>query len=302
MYKSTKNVHKSTNCGEAMEIKNKVANQSYYKIKRNASQSDVADYGVDLMVNCCGEAVMREAWAHGRVGKRNDFYLLYSLGGDIVGRVGGDDIRIKCGDVICMTPGTEYSFGSLVPLDEWTHYYWVHFTGADAEGAVTRSGLAPNKVYSLGVCEDSFAFYEKLFSEFRIQGNDFEYAAAIQLRYLLYLFGKAAKENTVGRLDKSIRYIHTHLRYELTVEELAAMEFLGVSRYREIFRTVTGVAPNEYITRLRMERAKDLLAQNNASVAAVAESVGYSNRHYFQRLFKRYTGKTPGNFRKVNGK
>ena len=86
------------------------------------------------------------------------------------------------------------------------------------------------------------------------------------------------------------------------MEELAAMEFLGVSRYREIFRTVTGVAPNEYITRLRMERAKDLLAQNNASVAAVAESVGYSNRHYFQRLFKRYTGKTPGNFRKVNGK
>ena len=197
-----------------------------------------------------------------------------------------------------MSPGTPYSFGSRDPLDEWTHYYWIHFTGYEAESTLARSGLSLNQVYSLGICEEAFAYYEKLFSEFRIQGEAFEYAAAVQLRYLLYVFGKAVKENAVGRLDKSIRYIHTHLRYELTVEALAQMEFLGVSRYREVFKSVTGVAPNEYITRLRIERAKDLLFQSNASIASVAESVGYANRHYFQRLFKRYEGKTPGDYRK----
>lgn len=284
-----------------MEIKNKVANQSYYKIKLDPRGSDVADYGVDLMVNCCGEAVMRVPWSHGRIGRRNDFYLLYSLGGDIVGQVDGKDVTIGSGDAICMSPGTEYSFGSLSPLDEWTHYFWIHFTGSEAESTLLRSGFALNKVFSLGICEEAFVYYEKLFSEFRTQDDDFEYAAAVQLRYLLYVFGKSVKENTVGRLDKSIRYIHTHLRYELTVESLAAMEFLGVSRYREVFRAITGVSPVEYVTRLRIERAKDLLSQNNSSVAAVAEAVGYTNRHYFQRLFKKYTGKTPGEYRKKSG-
>jgi AraC-like DNA-binding protein len=281
-----------------METKNKVANQSYYKIKLDPRGSDVADYDVDLMVNCCGEAVMRIPWAHGRIGRRNDFYLIYSLGGDMVGQIGGEPVTIGSGDLVCMLPGTEYSFGSRSPLDEWTHYFWIHFTGCEAERTLLRSGITPGKVYSLGQCEEAFAYYEKLFSEFRTQGEDFEYSAAVQLRYLLYVFGKAAKENAVGRLDKSIRYIHTHLRYELTVESLAAMEFLGVSRYRDIFRSVTGVSPLDYITRLRIERAKDLLSQNGSSVAEVAEAVGYTNRNYFQRLFKKYTGKTPGEFRK----
>jgi AraC-like DNA-binding protein len=281
-----------------VETKNKVANQSYYKIKLDPGGSDVADYDVDLMVNCCGEAVMRIPWAHGRIGRRNDFYLIYSLGGDIVGQIGGEPVTIGSGDLVCMLPGTEYSFGSRSPLDEWTHYFWIHFTGCEAERTLLRSGITPGKVYSLGQCEEAFTYYEKLFSEFRTQGEDFEYAAAVQLRYLLYVFGKAAKENAVGRLDKSIRYIHTHLRYELTVENLAAMEFLGVSRYRDIFRSVTGVSPLDYITRLRIERAKDLLSQNGSSVAEVAEAVGYTNRNYFQRLFKKYTGKTPGEFRK----
>ena len=282
-----------------METKNKVANQSYYKIKYSARESDVADHSVDLMVNCCGEAVIRAEWAHGRVGRRNDFYLLYSLGGDIIGEVNGMSVKIGSGDLICMLPGTEYSFGSLSPLDEWTHYFWIHFTGSDAEATVLRSGLSLNTVYSLGACEEAFNYYEKLFSEFRIQGENFEYAAAVQLRYLLYLFGKTAKENIMGRLDKSIRYIHTHLRYDLTVENLAAMEFLGVSRYREIFRMITGVSPVEYITRLRIERAKDLLSHNNTSVSSIAEAVGYPNRHYFQRIFKKYTGKTPGEYRRI---
>ena len=281
-----------------MEIRNKVANQSYYKIKVGARESNLADYSVDLMVNCCGEAVMRTEWAHGKISRRNDFYLLYSLGGDIVGNVDGRAVVIGAGEAICMSPGTEYSFGSRSPLDDPTHYYWIHFTGSDAQNTVLRSGLALNCVYSLGPCDEAFSYYEKMFSEFRTQGQNFEYTAAIQLRYLLYVFGKSAVENTVGRLDKSIRYIHTHLRYELSVERLAGMEFLGVSRYREVFRSITGVSPNEYITRLRIERAKDLLSQNNSSVSAVAEAVGYTNRHYFQRLFKSCTGVTPGEYRK----
>ena len=76
------------------------------------------------------------------------------------------------------------------------------------------------------------------------------------------------------------------------------MEFLGVSRYRELFTAETGVAPTEYIARLRIERAKDLLIRTNMNISEVAESVGYVTRHYFQSIFKRRVGMTPGEYRK----
>ena len=283
-----------------MERINKGANQSYYRIRH--TDSNVRLDGVDLSVNCCGECVLRSEWGHAlgrsKDTSRNDFYLIYSLGGDMVGRVGGEQVRIGDGELICISPGTPYLFGSLKPMKEWTHYFWIHFTGYDAERTVRRSGIEPNRVYEASRFDEVYPFYDNLFTEFRQRGEDFEYNATLILRTILYTFSRSLKDRSVYRLDKSIRYIHTHLRYDLSIEELAAMEFLGVSRYRELFTMETGVAPTEYIARLRIERAKDLLVRTNMNISEVAESVGYVTRHYFQSVFKRRTGMTPGEYRK----
>lgn len=282
-----------------MERIAKSANQSYYRIRD--TDSNVSRTEVDLSVNCCGECVMRTEWgsAIGRSQKvmRRDYYLIYALGGDMVGTVGSESVRLREGDVICIRPGTPYLFGSLLPMQEWTHYFWIHFTGFDAERTVTRSGLECNRVYSSCRYDEIYPFYEKLFAEFRTRPEDFEYNAALLLRSVLYTISSSRRERG-GRLDISLRYIHTHLRYEISVEQLAAMEYLGVSRYRELFTQETGVAPLEYVTRLRIERAKDLLARTEMQISEVGESVGYVTRHYFQTLFKRRTGLTPGEYRK----
>ncbi len=283
-----------------MERKSEIVNQSYFLINEDPISSDCADYSIDLRVNCCGEAVLRREWRPHSLRTRKDFYLIYSLGGDIVGQINGAPVILERGDTICVFPGTEYSFGAKFPASERAHYFWIHFTGSEAESTVLRSGLTFNKVYSPGHCDDVFSLYEKLFSEFRVHGTNFDYDNAIQLRYILYIFGKAARKKSVSRLDKSLRYIHTHLRHNISVEDLAAMEYLGVSRYREIFKSITGMSPIEYVARLRIGRAKDLLTQNNASIEEVGEASGYANRYYFQRLFKKYTGQTPGEYRRGN--
>ena len=281
-----------------MERKNEIVRQSYFRIKNDPLCSDVAAYDIDLIVNSCGEAVLNPEWRCSKLFARKDFYLIYSLGGDMVGRIGDVPVTIESGDVICIPPGVEYILGSKKSANEGAYYFWLRFTGSEAEETLLRSGLTPGKVYSVGRCDDVFSFYERLFSEFRVPGESFEYDAAVQLRYILYVFGKAARKKSVSRLDKSIKYIHTHLHHNITVEALASMEYLGVSRYRELFNSITGISPVEYITRLRIGRAKDLLTQNNASIEEVGEASGYANRYYFQRIFKKYTGKTPGEYRK----
>ena len=76
------------------------------------------------------------------------------------------------------------------------------------------------------------------------------------------------------------------------------MEFLSPSRYREVFRKVTGYSPVEYITLLRLRQAAELLSEGNVSIEEVALAVGYTDRLYFQRVFKKHMGVTPGNYLK----
>ena len=283
-----------------------MANQSYYRLLsdgRTSPINDRRDDSVELQVNCCGEVVMRHEWRHGRKSVRRDYYLLYSLGGDVVGEIGGKAVRIGHGQVVCISPGTEYCFGSLDPQEEWTRYFWIHFTGSEAEQTLELSGIETNTVYATEPDTELNFYYERLFEEFRMRDEKVDYAASLILRSILLLFGRSVRgASQVRRLDRSIRYIHTHIRYDLSVEKLAAMEYLGVSRYRELFRALTGSSPMEYIIGLRMTRAMDLLSQTGNSIAQVAESVGYENRHYFQSTFKKYTGMTPGEYKKGKSK
>ena len=76
------------------------------------------------------------------------------------------------------------------------------------------------------------------------------------------------------------------------------MEFLSPSRYREVFKKVTGHSPSEYITLVRLRQACDLLDEGNLSIEETAIQAGYSDRLYFQRVFKSHLGITPGEYRK----
>ena len=280
-----------------MENRHNMANQSYYRFT-DSNSNNVENLDVEVQVNCAGEAVLRSEWAHKQTSRRKDYYLIFSEGGDIRGVIDNREVCVKSGNAVCIAPKTPHAFHSNSPLDEWVHYHWIHFTGYGIEKMLSELGIRTNEIYSIKPTEELFSHYEKLFSEFRQRSALFDTATALELKYILYLIASSHKSEAGGRLDKSIRYIHTHIRYDLSVERLAAMEFLGVSRYRELFRAETGVSPSEYILRLRMARAKDLLSQSGADIAGVAESVGYSDRHYFQYMFKRTTGMTPGEYKK----
>ena len=63
------------------------------------------------------------------------------------------------------------------------------------------------------------------------------------------------------------------------------------------FRRAFGVPPKQYICQRRMGIAKTLLLSSNLSVKQISIKVGYDNEFFFSRLFKKYTGHSPSNFR-----
>ena len=67
--------------------------------------------------------------------------------------------------------------------------------------------------------------------------------------------------------------------------------------FSEMFKRETGQNYIEYVTRARMRKAMSLLTETPAKISEVANSVGYEDLKYFNRLFKKFTGVTPSEYR-----
>jgi len=99
-----------------------------------------------------------------------------------------------------------------------------------------------------------------------------------------------------ARLAIAIREMHADPARAWTVEELAKKAALSRSVFFDRFTGAVGMPPMEYLVGWRMAIAKDLLRQQDISLAEVAERIGYSSASTFSTAFSRYVGQPPSRF------
>ena len=104
-----------------------------------------------------------------------------------------------------------------------------------------------------------------------------------------------------GIMDKAVEYLETRFAEDISSERLAA--YMGYSRARlfVLFREHTGLTPNDCLQRIRIRRAKEMLANGDGTAAEIAAACGFADPGYFSRVFRRYTGLTPLAFRAAGG-
>ncbi len=98
----------------------------------------------------------------------------------------------------------------------------------------------------------------------------------------------------------AVSCIHeNYMRENLSIAALSAACSITPEYFRSIFKGIYGVSPKSYITGLKIERAKELLASGMYSVTDTALLSGYSDLSHFSREFKKATGEAPGNYRRT---
>lgn len=122
-------------------------------------------------------------------------------------------------------------------------------------------------------------FFLTLLQDFRTQKNDGSATAAV---------------------ERTQDYMATHYQEPLTLESLAQMAGLSVSHYSRLFKKIIGYSPIDYLTHLRIDRAKELLALSDYRLKSIAQSVGYNDEFYFSRIFKKIEGISPREYAKKN--
>ncbi len=122
---------------------------------------------------------------------------------------------------------------------------------------------------------------------------------ALASRHFLEEQPGACGETREGRAVRlALNYMENHYREPLTLKEIAAQAFLGTSRFSEIFRRHTGLAPMHYLQRLRGEKAENLLQYTDLEISQIADLLGFASIHYFSRFFRKYAKKSPTAFRR----
>ncbi len=103
----------------------------------------------------------------------------------------------------------------------------------------------------------------------------------------------------VGRV---IEYIHSNLDEKITVEQMASVGHLSASHFARVFKKETGKAPMEYVSELRLDRAKKMLLAGDKSVTEIALLCGFGSPSYFSSCFQKEYKMTPSEYRKMPGK
>lgn len=109
------------------------------------------------------------------------------------------------------------------------------------------------------------------------------------------LFGDIKKNHLL--IEQAKTYINSHLAEELSVTSISEQLFVSISYFSRLFKLETGEGCNEFIVRMRMEKAKTLLESTTLRIGAVAAMVGYKDMNYFSLAYKKFAGCPPSEYR-----
>lgn len=101
------------------------------------------------------------------------------------------------------------------------------------------------------------------------------------------------ESNNESKIAKALKIIHDNYQENHDMETLARVCDMSVSSFHNHFKKITSLTPLQYIKKIRLTKAKDLLIKHRFKVVDVAEELGYDNPSHFSRDFKNYFGYPP---------
>lgn len=240
------------------------------------------------------------------------------------------EIKVNVGDIFLIEPNKEHFFMSVQDPEELhVELYHCKFDPVALYGIPTDC----SSIYNLAI---AFSFHHQIFGPLRsipylilADTNDnnirnilirliHEYTSRptgygnMMLAYLneliTLLFRKYEEkmtgiksgipENNNPVITLVIRYIQYNIHNELSLEGISNYFYMSNSYLSKLFKKHTGVTILDYIQKLRIEKACDLLKNTDRTIEGIADRIGYSSNSYFQKIFKSKIGMTMYEYRK----
>ena len=281
------------------------------------SPSDLARNTLFYQV-CCGHFYTTEDYRT----KRDSFpgyHFFYIAKGEYYFKTPDESFVAHAGELAFVNTYEPHEYGSTIPSE----IYWVVFDGIGLskyhhairarhsglfnkeEGAVFNTFLVEN----FQQYEDDPPFAIKSIgkspiADLRLRKFNVDPTGEVVISIKFYeslctLLVNSYSDEADNVLTPAIEYIHKNFSQQITVKDLAGQSNCSEAHFSRLFREKFNVSPYEYLVQYRINTAKYLLKNSNASVEDIAYSTGFNSSSNFITCFKSRIGLAPGQFRKL---
>jgi AraC-like DNA-binding protein len=147
-------------------------------------------------------------------------------------------------------------------------------------------------------------FLEKIFSLYKSdEPLKFISIRNLMLSYILSIIENSSRNSERFynfAVEDTIQFINNNIFKRLTITDLAYEAGLSESYFKASFKKETGIPPIDYVNKLKIEKACELMKETSLSATAAAYELEFSSSQYFTSVFKKYKGLTPGQWLRLN--
>lgn len=266
-------------------------------------EADLTDRAHPLRINSCGnyKMISRSVMSTFRPEGREDYQLLYIAAGKAWFMFGEEEKEVQAGNMVLYRPNEPQSY--CYYQKDKLEVYWIHFTGYDVETCLEKCGLGSGFIFPMGISSEYQELFLKIIRELQIKRASFGELCCLYFQQLLTLMHRRIQEGhgEDSRMPKEIEgaviYFHENFPRDIKIEEYAKSQHMSTCWFIRSFKRYMGMPPLQYITSLRINRAKELLRDTDYSVTEIGSLVGYENPLYFSRIFRGTAGMSPREWR-----
>ncbi len=220
----------------------------------------------------------------------------------------GTELSVPRGSLIYIPEGAKYRFSTSAPTDDFPK----DGRGERADTVLIELCLGDGKPFALSediellfpIDEDGpiARIIKRMVEEYALPSTSYLKLSRDIFELLALVSAKLEKGNLnrhgFHTIEAGIKYLQKDGKQELSIEEIAKMCFVTPAYFRRLFREYTGMSPNEYRIKRKIERAKDMMEKTEISISEISELLGYADPSYFWHRFKKEVGMSPSEYQK----
>ena len=227
----------------------------------------------------------------------DSYQILYSVKGCGRAKLYDEWVSVPEKSLMITPPNTPHFYEMQGEVWET---YWITFSGWGTEHFFDVDAMVipvPDEVSF----PDKFNKILSLESnqQWNLQSSAYLYSLLLDCKELIPEEESASAYKLRKKLKSCLKYIHNNYMNEIELSHLADISGISREHLCRIFRQYTGMRPFEYITKTRIQKAKELLIVNSdMSITDIAHMSGFQSSSYFASVFRKHTNMTPEQFRK----